>query len=189
MKTALLVLSGAMAMSGVAMAAQTVQVPHFQSVELRGGGHVTISRGPAQSVTIVRGSTAYTRIHTDWSQPDRLVIDTCNADCPHEYDLDVAIVTPRIEGVAISGGGHIETAGAFGSQHSITAAVHGGGSIDTRTLDAQDATAAVDGGGEIRLTARHGLTAAINGGGRIRYRGDPSLTEAINGGGSVSKGD
>ena len=47
------------------------------------------------------------------------------------------------------------------------------------------ATAAVSGGGEIKVHALRALTAAVNGGGLVRYLGNPRLTTAIRGGGAV----
>jgi hypothetical protein len=96
---------------------------------------------------------------------------------------------PRVTAVAISGGGHIESASGFPTQGTITAAIHGGGNIDIRTIDATDATAAVDGGGRIRLHSDRHLTAAINGGGSVGYSGAADVTSAINGGGSVHRED
>jgi hypothetical protein len=136
----------------------------------------------------VKGSTSYTRIHPDADNHNKLVIEACNSDCPHNYDLEIEVVTPDISGVAISGGGHIESASGFHGVHKIAAAVHGGGKIDIRSLDASEATAAIDGGGGILLKASSTLTAAVNGGGHIEYWGNPQVTEAVNGGGSVSKG-
>jgi hypothetical protein len=167
---------------------ETVAAAHFDAVELQGGGHVVLKHGATQSVRLMKGSTAYTRIHPDPDNPNKLVIEACNSDCPHHYDLEVEIVTPAIGGVAISGGGSITSDGSFPSQHTISAAVHGGGAIDIKAIDAADATAAVECGGVILVRAKDGLTAAVNGGGRIKYWGNPRTTEAIDGGGSVSKG-
>jgi Putative auto-transporter adhesin, head GIN domain len=172
--------------SGVAFAQTTISVAPFNSVELRGGGHVTIRHGDAQRVTLIKGSTQFTHMHIEDGR--KLVIDACNRDCPHEYDLDIEIVTPDIEGVAISGGGSIQSADAFPGQHSVSAAVEGGGAIDIRSIDADAANAAINGGGKIAIRAEHRLTAAVDGGGHIVYWGDPSVTSAIDGGGNISKG-
>jgi hypothetical protein len=166
-----------------------VAVSHFDSLELEGGGHVTLKYGPAQTVRFLKGSTTYTRIHLDDRNRNKLVIETCHSDCPDEYKLEVEVVTPDIAGVAISGGGHIESADGFHSLHKIAAAVHGGGKIDLRSFDVNDVTAAVDGGGSILVKAKGSLMAAANGGGRIQYWGNPQVTEAINGGGRVSRGN
>jgi hypothetical protein len=174
------------AASGIAFAQTAVPVAHFDSVELRGGGHVTLRHGDVQSVTLVKGSTQFTQMNIEDGK--RLVIDTCNRDCPEHYDLDVEIVTPDLNAVAVAGGGHIESSGDFPHQSAITAAVQGGGVVDLRSIDAEHATAAVDGGGKIQIKAERALTAAVNGGGHIVYWGDPSLTSAVNGGGNISKG-
>jgi hypothetical protein len=118
----------------------------------------------------------------------QLVIDACNTDCPPRYDLEIEIVTPRIEGVAIAGGGKIESEGGFGHQDSVAAAVEGGGHIDIRSIDAEHADAAVNGGGHIDLRVERQLEAAVDGGGHIAYWGNPAVTSAVNGGGTVSRG-
>ncbi|HEY1961270.1 MAG TPA: DUF2807 domain-containing protein, partial [Rhizomicrobium sp.] len=97
------------------------------------------------------------------------------------------IVTPRIAGVAVSGGGKIESERGFGRQDDIAAAVEGGGHIDIRSIDADHADAAVNGGGHIELRAERRLEAAVDGGGHIDYWGDPSVTSAVDGGGTVNK--
>jgi hypothetical protein len=171
-----------------ASADTVVPAPRFDSVELEGGGHVVIKHGDVQRVTILKGSTQFTHIATEWMQPHKLKIDACNADCPREYDLEILIETPDMVSVAISGGGHIESSGTFPDQHEVTAAVEGGGHIDLRSIDAANATAAVEGGGKIMIRAEKNLTAAVNGGGSITYWGDPQVTEAVNGGGNVSRG-
>lgn len=188
MKSAALAALAVVWMGAAAQAAETVATAHFNSVELEGGGHVVIRHGAVQSVRLTSGSTAFTRVHVDADEPGKLVIEACNADCPRQYKLEIEIVTPSIDGVAISGGGKIETSGDFPGQHSIAAAVHGGGVVDTRSINAADAKTAVNGGGEIRVKVRDSLVAAVNGGGRIRYWGNPSVTEAVNGGGSVDRG-
>lgn len=163
--------------------AQTVPVAPFNGIQLEGGGHVTVRYGAAQQVRIVAGSTAYTRIATDAS--GKLRIDACDRDCPDHYDLQVDITTPRIEGLAVSGGGEIVSQDGFPAPQKLALGIEGGGSVDARALDARSVSAAVDGGGEIRLRASGKLNAAVNGGGLIRYWGHPVVTSAINGGGDV----
>ncbi|MGD0145163.1 MAG: DUF2807 domain-containing protein, partial [Rhizomicrobium sp.] len=156
-----------------AVAQTTVPLANFDSIELRGGGHVVLSHGPQQQVTILKGSTQYTRF--EMRDSHKLVIDACNSDCPANYDLEVEIVTPDIHAVAISGGGAIESAPGFPAQGSIAAAVDGGGKIDIRNVEAQNGTAAVNGGGHIEIRANGHLTAAVNGGGKIGYVGNPQV--------------
>ncbi len=173
----------------LAVSAQTVvPTPRFDSVELEGGGHVVIRHGDVQRVTILKGSTQFTRIAADESQPRKLKIDACNANCPRQYDLEIVIETPDIVAVAIQGGGHIESRGGFPDQHEVTAAIEGGGHIDLRSIDAAHVNASVEGGGNIMVRADKALTAAVNGGGHITYWGNPQVTEAVNGGGEVSRG-
>ena len=55
----------ALALSAPVLATETVPVPAFRNLELRGGGDVVLLPGPAQRVTIVEGSSAFTRIRVD----------------------------------------------------------------------------------------------------------------------------
>src|SRR4051812_5622868 len=133
-----------LSLSSAALSQTVVPVERFRAVQLRGGGHVILRPGAAQRVTLLEGSTKYTRFHV--RDDGQLLIDACDENCPHQYDLEVEIVTPRIEGVAIEGGGTIESERGFGRQASIGAAIQGGGHIDIRSIDAEHADAAIDGG-------------------------------------------
>lgn len=166
--------------------AESIAVPAFRSVQLRGGGNVVIRPGPVQRVTIVSGSSAFTRLRVE--RDGQLRIEACNARCPQLYRLTVEIESPALPDVAVAGGGRIAAAPGFRPQPRLSAAIQGGGEIDTRALDARDASAAVQGGGTILLRAGASLNAAVNGGGDVRYWGAPSVTSAIAGGGRVSKG-
>jgi len=172
--------------SAPALATEVVSVPGFHSVQLRGGGVVTVVPGPTQRVTIEEGSSQFTRMHV--GNDGKLVIDTCNEHCPHIYRLRVVIQSPTVPDLGISGGGQITTAGGFRSQPQISAAVNGGGRIDVRSVDAVNVSAAVNGGGELLVRPRASLSAAVNGGGHVRYWGNPNVSMAVRGGGSVSPG-
>ena len=171
--------------SMAAFAGSDISVASFKSIQLRGGGHVVFQHGAAQRVTLVKGSTEFTKLEI--VDGDTLQIDACNSNCPHHYDLEIDIISPAIEGVAIKGGGHIESKGGFPRQEKIGAAVQGGGTIDIRSMSADNVAAAVDGGGDIMTKPGRALQAAVNGGGSIIYSGNPAVTSAVNGGGSVTK--
>ena len=168
-----------------AIAAESLPVASFRNVELRGGGDVTLRPGPVQRVTIVEGSSAVTEAHVD--RDGTLRVDACNGRCPRNYRLRIEIQSPRLPGVAIKGGGAIRATGGFPSERHVAAAIDGGGAIDLRAVSASNASAAVNGGGEILLATRSHLTAAVNGGGNIRYWGNPQVTMAVRGGGSVDR--
>jgi opacity protein-like surface antigen len=168
-----------------ASAQTTVPVGHFEGVELNGGGHIVLRHGDIQRVTLLKGSTQYTKFHIEDGK--NLVVDVCDSNCPTFYDLSIEITTPDIQSVGVNGGGSISTAAGFPAQRNLTAAIQGGGKIDTTSVDATAVSAAIQGGGELRVRAHNALTAAVNGGGDIRYAGSPHVTSAINGGGNVSR--
>jgi len=171
-------------MTGYSFAGTNVPVAPFKSIGLRGGGHVILRHGTTQHVTLLKGSMQFTSFDI---RGNELTISACNTNCPSHYDLEIDIVSPAIDGVAIEGGGAIKSQGDFPKQGKIAAAVSGGGAIDIRAMAADEVDAAVNGGGEIMTKPLHALHAAVNGGGEISYWGNPEVTSAVNGGGSVSK--
>ena len=170
-----------------ALAAETVAVPAFQSVELRGGGNIVFRPGPVQRVILVNGSTQFTGFHVDRQR--KLAIDACNSRCPQHYDLRIIVESPAVLDSAVEGGGAITAAPGFAPQADVAVAVDGGGLIDIRSVRIADVAASVDGGGKLLIGPSANLAAAVNGGGEIRYAGNPQVTTAINGGGTVRRLD
>jgi hypothetical protein len=186
MRSTLPLFALALAVSAPVLASEVVPTPGFRSVELRGGGAVTIVPGASQRVTILEGSSQFTRMRVD--SDGKLRIDTCIERCPSVYRLRVEIQSPSVPDLAVNGGGAIMAQSGFRAQSQLSAAVNGGGKIDARSLDAGNVSAAVNGGGELLVRARSALSAAVNGGGHVRFWGNPSVSSAIHGGGLVSPG-
>ena len=166
-----------------AAARSPVAVPRFDSIELRGGGHVVVRHGAVKGVMLIRGSREMTRFSVERG---RLEIDACVRRC-RDYDLTVEIVTPDIDALAIRGGGAIRVEGSFPRQSELAVAVTGGGAIDSRRIETAEVAAAITGGGVIRTHARDNLAVSISGGGTVRYVGEPERSVAINGGGHVQR--
>lgn len=177
----------ALAVSAPAISSEIVPLPHIKSIELRGGGKVTLVPGANERVTILEGSSHVTHLYVE--RDGQLVIDTCNGECPPSYRLSVEIEAPRVPDLGVSGGGRISASSGFPAQRHLSAAVNGGGTIDARALEAGNVSAAVNGGGELLVRARATLAGAVNGGGHVRYWGNPHVTAALHGGGSVGPGN
>lgn len=173
----------ALAASAPAIATETIAVAPFKSIELRGGGDILLRRAPVQRVTLLEGSSQYTSVHT--SSRGRLRIDACNAQCPHNYRLNILVESPVVPMLGVDGGGKIIVGDGFPAQEQLVSAVNGGGVIDTAAMAVDSATASINGGGEVKVHALRMLTAAVNGGGLVSYWGNPRLTTAIRGGGAV----
>ena len=176
-----------LALSAPAIAIENVPVPRFLGVELRGGGEVVLRPGPAQRVTLLEGTTPFTGIRV--MSDGKLRIDTCNQRCPYHYRMRALVESPAIPAtLAVRGGGTVTAAPGFGGRAPLTLAVSGGGVIDTKATASDVVTAAVNGGGQIKVRSLRVLTAAVNGGGEIRYLGNPVVTSAIHGGGAIQPG-
>lgn len=183
MRPMFLLLPLAISLSSSALAAEPVAVSGFDAVELRGGGAVTYSYGAAQRVTLVAGSSAYTRFRVDSRR--KLIIDACNGSCPKHYNLQVRVELPKLVPSAVEGGGTITAEPGFAAQSEGAVAVDGGGVIDFRSVRIADLAASVNGGGKIMVGPSDHLAASVSGGGEIRYAGNPDVVTSINGGGRV----
>jgi hypothetical protein len=99
-----------------ATAEVVVPVPHFDSIELRGAGHVTLRHGDGERVTIVQGNPGYTHFHVDSRirfGHQTLVIDTCVQDCPSGYAPEIEVETPHAGAISVEGSGTIDRAPGF----------------------------------------------------------------------------
>lgn len=176
----------ALAASAPALAAEPIPVPQFSSVQLEAGGDVDIVPGPAQRVTLVEGSREFTSF--DMRPGGKLVIRTaCNRRCPPNYRLRIQIQSPFVPDVAVDAGGRMVAARGFVPQRQVSAAVYAGGTIDLRTLEADQVSAAINAGGDIYVHPREALSAAVNAGGDIHYSGNPAVSMAVRNGGEVHR--
>lgn len=183
-------------------AAQSIDLPKFKAVELKGGGgEVILRHGPSQRVTLLSGSTSITRLEvpppvirrvgnsTTHNGGDTLVINACNGDCPRGYRPIVEIVSPYVSGIAASSGGKVIAQGEFPSQSSIGVAAMAGGEIDVRAMAARSVGAHASGGGVIRTRPLANLGASASAGGRILYSGSPTVGMHVGTGGSVTRAE
>lgn len=168
-----------------AQAAETVPVKAFKSVQLRGGGSVSIRPGATQRVTLLSGSTRFTTVRVD--DRGRLRIEACNARCPRDYDLQVEIVTPLAPDAAASGGGAMTFARGFRSQPQLSLAVSGGARINARAVSAASLSVAASGGGRVLTGSSRHLSAAVSGGAEVRYIGTPRVSSVVSGGGTIRR--
>ncbi|PYQ31335.1 MAG: hypothetical protein DMF56_05410 [Acidobacteria bacterium] len=166
-------------------AATDIPVGEFRTVELNDGGHVIVRYGAVQRVSLVSGGLECARVSV---REERLIIEHGVSSCHHEERRQIEVVTPRLDGVAVSNGGIVQAAGEFPAQSSIDAAVEQGGMIDIRAVAADTVHAAIYSGGRIFTTSRKSLSAAVESGGGITYWGDPAVKKAVRNGGVVARG-
>lgn len=183
MRLAILLLAAAsIAAPALASAATVTPVGKFNAVELRGGGTVTIRQAPVQRVTVIEATSDRPRVEV---VGEKLILAPCRGSCWGPNRFEVLVETPVMSSVAIMGGGKILAEGNFAPQGAVSAAIHGGGIIDLKTMPAQSASAVIHGGGKIVVAAQDALSASIAGGGSIHYLGKPTVSTSIHGGGSV----
>jgi hypothetical protein len=168
--------------------AQSADLPanaNFQSIELHGGGIVTLRHGPVRRVTFAEGSALRPLREED----GRLIIDRCQSDCRGRHRVKLEVETPTIARIAVNDGGIIQLEGAFPAQAALAVAVANGGVVDARALESGRITAGVSSGGRIMVRSRGELDATISDGGVVTYWGQPRVRSSIRRGGAVGPGD
>jgi len=163
-----------------------IPVGSFRSVTLRNGGEVIVRHGSSPRVTLLQGTTEYSKATI--VDGDRLVIDRRSDRCPRGYRLAVEVLVPSVDDVKVMDGGTIRTEGSFPQQSELQVTVENGGTIDLRSMPADRVTAAVHSGGRIFTTPRATLSARIAEGGIVTYWGRPNVTSSVKDGGVVTRG-
>ena len=184
MRRSILLFPLASVLTGPASGQPTAQSLSFQSIELQGGGIVTVRHGPTRQVTVS---------YENPDRPirtvgDRLVIAPCSGECPRGHHIEVEVVTPAVSRVAVTDGGILHVVGDFPRQAAATASVSSGGTVDVRWLEASKVAASVSNGGRILARPGRELTARISDGGSITYWGDAAVTSSVRRGGVVVQG-
>ena len=154
----------------------------FHSVELRNGGEVVIRHAASQRV-VLGGERGRARV-----VDGRLVLETCPGRCAHGDRTLIIVLTPTLDGVAVSNGGILRVESDFPRQSALAASVEQGGTIDIRQMRAASVAASISQGGRIFTRPLASLTASVRSGGRVAYWGDPSVQRAIAGGGVIERG-
>jgi hypothetical protein len=172
----------------------------FATVELAGTNAVVIHVGPSRSVEVTGDDNLVGRV-TTIVRDGRLVIDDTGSFTTRA-PMNVAVSTPSLDGVALSGDGTVTVDGVSGADfraelvgagtlvvsgttRHLAAVLAGDGTIDLHGLSATDGTARLEGTGTIRVSATATLDATLSGTGTILYRGDPSVTMHDTGTGAI----
>lgn len=188
MKFAIALTAASLALAAPAFAGQTIAVGPFNAVEASDGAHVIIRHGNAQQVTMIEGSTQYSRFEV---RDGVLHLVTCQGwHCPRHYTFKVDVVMPQVNAINASDGAYIEAQGPFPGQRDLAVKATDGGNIDARAIAAANVDAKASDGGNLRIQPRQSLKAHADDGGNIEYWGHPTVTGLIaEDGGNVSQED
>jgi len=170
-----------------ALADQTINVPPFKTVEVHGGGRVTLRHGDRQRVVMIKGDLKIAQIEVKGD--GRLILSPCRDWCWGNHELVVDVTTPAIAGISVHGGGDLRAEGGFPRQPSLDVDVHGGGDADVRAIAAEKVSAEVHGGGDAEVRAERTLNAEVRGGGDLHFWGHPQVNSQTRGGGDISSGE
>lgn len=177
-------------------------LPPFTGVDLAGSNTVTVRLGTPQAV-VVRADDNLISAVTTTVESGTLRIGA-RGSYSTQNPMSVSVTVPSLTSVTLSGSGSITvevsgrklavsvpgsgTVRASGTVVQVIATLGGSGNLELRDLVARQATARIDGSGQIRVHATRSLVAAIAGSGVIRYSGNPSsVTSNVTGSGSVTR--
>jgi len=190
--------------SGVA-ATQARSLPPFTVVTVASGDNVVVRVGAGQSVIVHADSNLLGRITTQVSSGSLMIENTPGSLSPRSPTF-VAVSVPSLDALTVQGSGNISVTGisspsltvriagsgtihAAGTTARLDAAISGSGNVLLSPLIVRDATASINGSGQIELTATHSLDASISGSGTILYTGNPAqVTKSVSGSGTISGG-
>lgn len=181
-------LAATIAFAAPAFAGQVIPVGQFNAVQATDGAHVIIRHGSVQQVTMVKGSTQYSRFEV---RDGVLHLVTCEGwHCPRHYEFKVDITMPDIKAIDASDGAYIETQGSFPAQGELAIKATDGGNIDARALAAANVNARASDGGNMKIRPLRAMKAHADDGGNIEYWGHPTVTSLVaEDGGNVSQED
>src|SRR5687767_7494949 len=163
-----------------------MQLAPFNSIEVSDGAHVMLRHGPAERVTLVKGSLDYSRVEV--TDRGTLVVQKCRGKCPRGYELEVEISLPGVNRISLANSGIIQSRGSFPRRDELIIAVAHGGTIDVRSMPAWRVVATVEQGGRILTVPEAYLAAQVRQGGVITYWGEGEVKSAVEHGGVVHKG-
>jgi hypothetical protein len=172
------------------------EVGDFASVSAGGAVALTITVGGATAVSVTADDNIVPLIRTR-VQGDRLIIDSTDGYTA-KTPVRIAITTPRLTALGLSGATTAEATGVTGDRLAVelsgaskatltgaTAAVAieagGAAELDATKLAAQDATVAASGASHVALAVARGLTVEASGASVVDYRGAPAVTKATSG--------
>jgi hypothetical protein len=194
-------LGGGVAGSGV-VKSELRSVEPFSEVVFEGGGHLTLTIGPAQSLSVtaddnilplMETTVVNRRLHVRPAAPIRPdVVPSVSAVLPDlTYVLLDGAADATVDGLAnesltveVDGAGQVDLSGRTGS---FTVDSKGTGLIDARGLEARAVVVRLTGAGVAHVHATERLDVTINGIGAVTYQGAPTVTKQILGAGSVSQ--
>jgi hypothetical protein len=188
--------------SGVA-ATEARALPAFDGVELSGSNNVVIRVGPKQRVVVHADDNLLGRVTTN-VEGGTLVVGNKPGSFSTKSPMHVAITTPSLRGITLSGSGVVSAAGiesprltvalpgsgvirASGRAERLDVALGGSGDAQLEQLIAGDVKVVVGGSGRTVVTATTSLDAAVSGAGAVLYGGDPAhVTTTITGVGAIT---
>ena len=113
------------------IATKNLSLSPFSGLDLSVAGNLVISQGPVQEVKVTGHSNIIDRI-TDRVSGDVWTIDLGNGSY-RNYELNIEVIVPNLEEIALSGSGHIHV-NDFTGQYNLDVDLSGSGQIDLHSF-------------------------------------------------------
>jgi hypothetical protein len=167
------VIAATLLLSAAAFAGTDVPVAHFSDLNANSGANVKLVYGSTQRVTVIKGDLKKGSIEVKDGRT--LVVSGCKGFfCMGNHQLDVEVVTPRIDSVDASSGADVHASGNFPKQPHLRVQASSGGDADVRAIPAESVDANASSGGDAHVNVLSTLNANASSGGDVRYTGHPA---------------
>lgn len=178
----------------------------FDGVSSSGSNRVYITQGQEFRVEL-RGSSNLINSFETKVRANTLELGYRNASVSDD-DIEVYIIMPEVEFLALTGSGEMSVRGNFPAQDKFNLRISGSGDIELHdeldvknadidvsgsgkaeleNLSAENADIDISGSGDVRLSVSGHLRSRISGSGQVFYRGSPEVDSKVSGSGKVVK--
>lgn len=181
---------------------ETRKADAFTRIEVSGGIGVRVRMGPTHAIEVSAQENILPVIATD-VEGDTLRIRSTESYNTSE-GVEVAVATPALVGISMSGGSHgriegldaerldIELSGgagvtATGTATSVALNMTGGSRASLENLTATTITLDLSGGATATVHASNRVSGSASGGSRASVLGDAQLNVEVSGGGEVTR--
>jgi hypothetical protein len=186
------------------LATESRAVSGFSTVELSGGGELTIQKTGTESLSISAEDNLLPRLTSEVSNNTLILGTKPNTTILPQQPVTYTVTVKDLTGVAVSGSGNIRVPDLTTSALDISISgsgtitvtgtvsdqdleISGSGRYEAAQLSSKNVKAEISGSGTANVLATDVLDVEISGSGTVTYTGNPQVEQEISGSGNLIK--
>jgi hypothetical protein len=186
------------------LATESRAVSGFSTVELSGGGELTIQKTGTESLSISAEDNLLPRLTSEVSNNTLILGTKPNTTILPQQPVTYTVTVKDLTGVAVSGSGNIRVPDLTTSALDISISgsgtitvtgtvsdqdleISGSGRYEAAQLSSKNVKAEISGSGTANVLATDVLDVEISGSGTVTYTGNPRVEQEISGSGNLIK--